>query len=97
MIATTVPTSTVSSTCTLISVSTPAAGAGTSVSILSELSSNRGWSASTVSPTSTSHAVMVPSVTLSPSWGRVTSVATGVLLVEPDDDVWLAGVLGGGG
>ncbi len=46
---------------------------GTSVSTLSVDTSNSGSSATTVSPTALNHFVMVPSVTVSPSWGRVTS------------------------
>ena len=71
--AMTVPTSTVSPSGTRISVSTPATGDGTSVSTLSVDTSNNGSSAATVSPTDLNHCVMVPSVTVSPSWGSVTS------------------------
>jgi hypothetical protein len=71
--AITVPTSTVSPSWTRISVSTPDTGDGTSVSTLSVDTSNNGSSAATVSPTFLNHCVMVPSVTVSPSCGSVTS------------------------
>ena len=67
------PTSTVSPSGTTISVSTPATGDGTSESTLSVDTSNSGSSSATWSPTCLSHRVMVPSVTVSPSWGIVTS------------------------
>src|SRR6185312_5673472 len=70
-----VPTSTVSPSGTRISEITPATGAGTSESTLSVETSNRGSSASTCSPTFFSQRVIVPSVTVSPSWGIVTSTA----------------------
>ena len=72
--ASTAPTSTVSSSCALISSSTPDVGEGISVSTLSVETSRRGSSASTVSPTCLSQRLTVPSVTLSPSAGRVTEV-----------------------
>ena len=72
--ASTAPTSTVSSSCALISSSTPEVGEGISVSTLSVDTSRSGSSASTVSPTCLSHRLTVPSVTLSPSAGRVTEV-----------------------
>src|SRR5581483_6565882 len=59
---------------TRIFVSTPAAGEGTSVSTLSVEISNRGSSRATVSPSRLSHLRMVPSTTVSPSWGMVTVV-----------------------
>ena len=71
--AITVPTSTVSPSATRISTSTPATGEGTSVSTLSVETSNNGSSAATASPTFLNHWVMVPSVTVSPSCGSVTS------------------------
>src|SRR5664279_2843676 len=73
MTARVTPTSTVSPSSTRMEVSTPAAGDGTSESTLSVDTSNRGSSLATVSPTALSHLVMVPSVTVSPSWGIVTS------------------------
>lgn len=69
----TVPTGTVSPSLARISVSVPATGDGTSVSTLSVDTSNNGSSAETVSPTFLNHRVIVPSVTVSPSWGRVMS------------------------
>ena len=75
----TAPTGTVSPSGTRISVKTPATGEGTSVSTLSVDTSNKGSSAATVSPTFLNHRVMVPSVTVSPSCGRVTSAMTFLL------------------
>ena len=69
-----------SSTSALSSWTVPATGEGISVSTLSVEISTMGWSTSTSSPTSTSQAVMTPSVTDSPSWGSSTSVATCALL-----------------
>jgi hypothetical protein len=56
-----------------ISVNVPDAGAGTSESTLSVETSNSGSSAVTASPTCLIHRVIVPSVTVSPSWGIVMS------------------------
>ena len=75
----TAPTGTVSPSGTRISVKTPAIGDGTSVSTLSVDTSNKGSSSATVSPTFLNHRVMVPSVTVSPSCGRVTSAMTFLL------------------
>ena len=72
----TAPTGTVSPSGTRISVKTPATGEGTSVSTLSVETSNKGSSAATVSPTFLNQRVIVPSVTVSPSCGRVTSAMT---------------------
>ncbi len=74
MTARTAPTSTVSSSSTLISRRVPATGDGTSVSTLSVDTSSSGSSTATSSPTDFNHRVTVPSVTLSPRAGRVTSV-----------------------
>ena len=74
MMASTEPTSAVSSSATLISWTVPATGDGISVSTLSVETSSSGSSTSTVSPTCFSQRVTVPSVTLSPRAGRVTSV-----------------------
>src|SRR5205085_3418573 len=68
-----VPTSTVSPSGTRISATKPPAGEGTSESTLSVETSNRTSSGSTLSPTCLNHLVIVPSVTVSPSWGIVTS------------------------
>jgi hypothetical protein len=57
-------------------VSVPATGEGTSVSTLSVLTSNSGSSAAIVSPTFLNQRVIVPSVTVSPNCGRVTSAIT---------------------
>ena len=75
--AITVPTGTVSPACTRISVRVPAMGEGTSVSTLSVETSKSGSSARTVSPTFLNQRVIVPSVTVSPSCGRVTSAMFG--------------------
>ena len=77
----TAPTSTVSSTSKRTSIRVPATGDGISVSTLSVETSSSGSSTSTVSPTSFSQDVMVPSVTDSPSSGISTSEA----LPEPPD------------
>jgi hypothetical protein len=66
------PISTVSSSATVISSRTPAAGEGISVSTLSVETSSKGSSASTRSPTCFSQRVTMPSVTDSPRAGRVT-------------------------
>src|SRR5215208_6414545 len=75
MMASSAPTSTVSSACTLMVFRTPATGDGTSVSTLSVDTSNRGSSASTRSPSCLIHRVIVPSVIDSPSSGILTGVA----------------------
>ncbi len=69
------PTSAVSSSRTRISRSVPELGAGSSVSTLSVDTSSSGSSADTMSPTFFSHRVTVPSVTDSPSAGRMTGVS----------------------
>ena len=71
--AMTAPTGTVSPSWAKICTTVPAMGDGTSVSTLSVLTSNNGSSAATVSPTFLNQRVMVPSVTVSPSCGSVTS------------------------
>jgi hypothetical protein len=68
-----VPTSTVSPSGTRISDTTPPAGDGTSESTLSVETSKSGSSRSIVSPTCFSQRVIVPSVTVSPSCGMITS------------------------
>ena len=75
MTASTAPTSTVSSSFALISSSVPATGEGISVSTLSVETSSSGSSTETESPIDFSQRVTVPSVTDSPSAGRLTSVA----------------------
>ena len=74
MTASSAPTSTVSSSSTLISCSVPATGEGISVSTLSVETSSSGSSTATSSPTCLSQRVTVPSVTDSPSAGSVTDV-----------------------
>ena len=78
MRASTVPTSTVSPSVTRISVTSPDAGDGTSVSTLSVEISSSVSSASTRSPTSLSHLVIVPSETETPICGITTSTAVPV-------------------
>ena len=68
-----VPTGTVSPAATRISSSTPSYGLGISESTLSVDTSNSGSSNSTVSPAFFSQELMVPSVTVSPSFGMVMS------------------------
>ncbi len=75
MTASSAPTSTVSSSSTLISSSVPATGEGISVSTLSVETSRSGSSTATSSPIDFSQRVTVPSVTDSPSSGRLTGVA----------------------
>ncbi len=60
----------------------PLAGAGRSLSALSVAIETIGWSLVTASPSRTSHFAMVPSLTLSPSWGRVTSISMDRLISE---------------
>ena len=68
------PTATVSPSLALISPSTPADGAGTSIVTLSVSSSTRGSSTATVSPAFLNQRPMVASVTDSPSVGTRISV-----------------------
>src|SRR5687768_11123887 len=77
MRARTVPTSTVSPSGTRISFNTPATGEGTSESTLSVETSNSTSSSLMLSPTFLNQRVMVPSVTVSPSWGIVMSAIGG--------------------
>src|SRR4051794_37636747 len=79
MTASTAPTSTVSSSLALISRRVPATGEGISVSTLSVDTSSSASSTATWSPTCLSQRVTVPSVTDSPSAGRLTSVAMELL------------------
>src|SRR5215218_8425419 len=82
IVASTVPTSTVSPTGTSTSLSRPLTGAGTSVSTLSVEISTIGSSASTSSPGSFFQATMVPSATETPIWGMVTSAIPALVLEE---------------
>ena len=83
------PTSTTSPSSDRISVTTPAVGEGTSVSTLSVEISKRISSASTGSPTCLNQRMIVPSVTVSPNWGMVTSTA------DPASDPVAANLTGG--
>ena len=83
MIASTVPTSTVSPSCTRICVTTPSAALGTSVSTLSVEISRSGSSRWIESPTCLSHFVIVPSETETPICGITTSVCVPVDTVPP--------------
>ncbi len=67
---------TVSPSCARISLRTPAKGDGTSALTLSVITSSSGSYFSTLSPGCLSQRPIVPSATLSPSWGIVT-LATG--------------------
>ena len=68
-----VPTGTVSPACTRISTITPSYGLGISESTLSVDTSKSGSSKATVSPVCLSQLPTVPSVTVSPSLGMVTT------------------------
>ena len=72
--ATTVCTATVWPSCTRISLSTPAAGAGISASTLSVEISKIGSSRLTDSPTFLIQRESVPSAMDSPIWGMITSI-----------------------
>ena len=85
-----VPTSTVSSSWTKIASMTPATGDGISVSTLSVETSSSGSSTSTRSPTFFSQRVTVPSVTLSPSAGRLTD---SLMRLSPSQRVTLSSLL----
>ena len=63
---------TVSPSATSISRRIPAKGDGTSALTLSVMTSRSGSSLATASPGCLSHLPIVPSATLSPSWGMVT-------------------------
>ncbi len=76
MTASFAPTFTVAPSATRISASTPFACAGTSVLTLSVSTSNSTSSAATASPTFLYHLVTVPSATVSPSCGMMTSMKT---------------------
>ena len=67
----------------------PSNGDGTSAFTLSVITSTIGSNLSTWSPTCLSHLPMVPSATLSPSWGIVT-VGMGMLLGGSQDG-WAGG------
>ena len=71
--AITAPTSTMSPSAATISTRTPDMGDGTSESTLSVDTSKSGSSSATCSPTCLNHWTIVPSTTVSPSWGILTS------------------------
>ena len=83
MTAILVPIFTVSPSATRISARMPSAGAGISVSTLSVETSNRVSSAVTLSPIFLHHTVTVPSVTVSPSCGMMTSISSAPSPVRP--------------
>src|SRR5258706_14785619 len=74
--ARTVPTGTVVPDSTRIALSTPLAMAGISVVTLSVSTSKSGSSALMLSPTFLYQLATVPSVTVSPSWGMITSISS---------------------
>src|SRR5258707_3259285 len=74
--ARTVPTGTVVPDSTRIALSTPLTMAGISVVTLSVSTSKRGSSALMLSPTFLYQLATVPSVTVSPSWGMITSISS---------------------
>jgi hypothetical protein len=76
--ASTVPTATVVPAGTRICVMTPAPGAGISIDTLSVSMSRMISSAATLSPTFLCQLATVPSVTVSPSCGISTFIATSV-------------------
>src|SRR5215831_18965201 len=80
--ASTVPTGTVWPASTRIAFTTPAVIDGTSVVTLSVSTSKSGSSAFTVSPTFLYQFATVPSVTVSPSWGMITSILSPFLAAE---------------
>src|SRR4051812_10000421 len=82
MRARTVPTSTVVPTSMTISLTRPAAGDGTSVSILSVEMATIGSSYSIQSPGCLRQATIVPSDTDTPIWGMTTSTAPVLVLEE---------------
>jgi len=82
MTASGTPTATVSPSGTRISRTTPATGEGTSESTLSVETSKSGSSTATGSPGRFSQRVIVPSVTVSPSWGIGISMRVPPLLAQ---------------
>src|SRR4029077_19144270 len=75
---------TVAPSSTRISLRTPANGDGTSALTLSVMTSTSGSYFSTVSPGCFSHLPIVPSATLSPSWGIVTLATVSFLRGRAD-------------
>src|SRR6266446_2079150 len=72
------PTGTVCPSAVTIFATLPAPGDGISVSTLSVEISTSAWSSTTMSPSLTSHFRIVPSTTLSPICGMVTSIAISI-------------------
>ncbi len=78
------PTFTVSPSATSMRVITPLKGEGMATTALSVSSSSNVWSASTVSPTATTTAMTVPSVTPSDTSGtRISWAMSFLLLLSP--------------
>src|SRR5258708_2087862 len=75
MTATTAPTFATSPTWTLIAERVPAKVAGTSIEVLSVSISKRLSPACTTSPAFLNHLVILPSATVSPSWGIRMSIS----------------------
>jgi hypothetical protein len=71
---TTAPTGATAPAGTRISASTPAVVDGTSIETLSVSISNRLSPGLTASPDDLNHLVILPSATVSPSWGIKTSI-----------------------
>ena len=88
--ATTAFTGTVVPSCTMISASTPAVGAGISASTLSVEISKIGSSRFTSSPTFLSQRERVPSAIDSPIWGMMTSIRA-TMLPRSGQDLGAAG------
>ena len=83
MTAISVSLATVSPSWTRMAERVPSNGEGTSALTLSVTTSTIGSYLSTWSPTCFSQRPMVPSATLSPSWGIVTLGTAWVLLARP--------------
>ena len=77
------PMGTVSPSWAMIRSSSPATGDGTSIVTLSVTTSTSGSYRSTRSPGCFSHLPMVPSTTLSPTWGSSINCATGYIPSRP--------------
>src|SRR5438309_1884118 len=85
-----VPTATVAPASARSRRSTPVAGAGTSTSTLSVVTSAMDSPSVTASPSTLRHSTMVPSVTDSPMAGRVTLIVSGTGALD-----WVTGDCGG--
>ena len=76
MIATTLPSDSLSPSLTFNSLTTPAALAGTSIVALSDSSVTRPWSCLTVSPTSTSNSITgTSSLPMSGTFTSIVAIA----------------------